>query len=44
MRVARPSELSSRLGAVPLRAILAYQFFDRFVDGFLVDVGPMLGP
>ena len=44
MRAARPSELSSRLGTVPLRAILAYQFFDLFVDGFLVDVGPMLGP
>ena len=40
----KPSELSSRLGAVPLRAILAYQFFDLFFDGFLVDVGPTLGP
>ena len=44
LSTAKPSELSSRLGAVPLRAILAYQFFDWFVDGFLVDVGPMLGP
>ena len=44
MRPARPSELSSRLGAVPLRAILAYQFFHRFFNGFVVYVGPVLGP
>ena len=44
MSSARSSELSSRLGAVPLRAMLAYQFFDLFFDGFLVHVGPMLGP
>ena len=44
LSTAKPSELSSRLGAVPLRAILAYQFFHRFFNGFVVDVGPMLGP